>query len=115
MIEQKDYKKLCEEYEKRMGIGDDDPAKDGYLVLVKLLRQQNSYLNEIDIKEMLQKEDKNKATAEYERAKSLWENLSKMIQSVNDLKIELKMEGEQKPTDSDFVPVSAKSIANGTL
>lgn len=112
---EKDYKKLCEEYERRMGIGDDDPAKDGYLVLVKLLRQQNNYLNEIDIKEMLQKEDKNKATAEYERAKSLWENLSKMIQSVNDLKFGLKMDGEPKSIENEYQPVSAKSIANGIM
>ena len=46
MSEPIDYKKKCEEYEKRMGIGLNDPAKDGYLVLVNILRQQNEYLGE---------------------------------------------------------------------
>jgi len=91
-----DYKALCKEYERRMGIGENDPAKDGYLVLIKILRQQNEYLNDINVKDMITKEDKTKATAEYERAKSLWENLSKMIQSVNMLRMELKMEGEER-------------------
>jgi len=86
-----DYKKRCEEYERRMGIGENDPAKEGYLVLVKILRQQNSYLKEINVKDMITKEDKTKATAEYERAKGLWENLPKMIQSVSDLRVSLKM------------------------
>ena len=111
MEENVDYKKRCEEYEKRMGIGEQDPAKDGYTVLVKLLRQQNEYLGDIDIKEMVTREDKTKATAEYERAKSLWENLPKMIQSVSVLRIELKMDGEQKKTM--YVPVNSKAIANG--
>lgn len=104
-----DYKKRCEEYEKRMGIGENDPAKDGYLVLIKILRQQNEYLNEINIKEMVTKEDKTKATAEYERAKGLWEKLPSMISAVNDLRITLKMEGEEKRTI--YKPVSASSIA----
>lgn len=108
-----DYKKKCEEYEKRMGIGENDPAKDGYLVLVEILRQQNSYLGEIDIKEMVTREDKTKATAEYERAKSLWENLPKMIQSVSTLRIELKMDGAENK--NSYSPISAKEIANGNV
>lgn len=106
-----DYKRRCAEYEQRMGIGENDPAKDGYLVLVEILRQQNSYLSEIDIKEMVMREDKTKATAEYERAKALWEYLPKMIQSVSTLRIELKMDGEEKK--SAYSPITAKEIANG--
>ena len=41
----------------------------------------------------------------------MWENLPKMITSVTDLKITLKMEGEEKK--SSYTPISAKEIANG--
>lgn len=105
-----DYKKKCEEYEKRMGIGQDDPAKEGYLVLVKILRQQNDYLKDINVKDMVTKEDKTKATAEYERAKGLWEYLPKMIQNVSTLRIELKMDGEEQK--AAYKPISPSSVAD---
>jgi len=112
MSEEKDYKKLCEEYEKRMGVGQNDPAKDGYLVLVKVLNQQNEFLKTYEIKSSISSDDKAKAV-EYKNAKDLWENLPKMIQSVNALKIELKMEGEEKK--NVYKPISAKEIANGNV
>lgn len=104
-----DYKKRCEEYEQRMGIGEHDPAKDGYLVLVDILRQQNKYLKKIVIEDIIEKEDKSKAVSVYERAKALWEKLPTMIQSVSTLKIELKMEGEEKK--DTYKPVSARTMA----
>lgn len=110
---EKDYKKLCEEYEKRMGIGDNDPAKEGYLVLVDILRQQNEYLKEVKLKTLITTEDKSKAVSEYERAKALWEKLPSMIQSVSTLRIELKMAGETKK--NHYTPISAKEIANGNV
>jgi|SRR6478752_5583147 len=96
------------EYEKRMGIGQNDPAKDGYLVLVNILQQQNSYLKTIKISELLMKEDKSKAVSEYERSKALWEGLPKMIENVTNLKIVLKMEGEEKK--NNYNPISATSL-----
>jgi hypothetical protein len=110
MTEQIDYKARCEEYEKRMGIGENDPAKDGYLVLVKLLRQQNDYLNSFDISlkiGQLAKED-----AVYPRAKEMWSDLPAMITKVSNLRIELKMDGEEKK--STYVRASPKAIADGT-
>lgn len=99
------------EYEKRMGIGENDPAKDGYLVLVKLLRQQTAFLDGFNINEKigsLAKED-----AVYPRAKEMWEELPKMISSVSNLRLELKMEGEEKK--NTFQRVSSKSIADGNI
>jgi hypothetical protein len=101
------------EYEKRMGIGEHDPAKEGYLVLVNILKQQNEYLKDIKIKELLTKEDKSKAVSVYERSKALWEGLPKMIESVSNLKVALKMEGENKK--DIYKPISAKEIANGNV
>jgi len=104
--------KKIAEYERRMGIGDDDPAKDGYLVLVGILRQQNEYLGKFKIESFISSEDKGNIAA-YKNAKDLWENLSEMIKKVNVLKAELKMEGEEKKIV--YSPISAKEIANGNV
>lgn len=109
---EKDYKKLCEEYEKRMGIGESDPAKDGYIVLIEILRQQNAYLGKFKIESFISSEEKGNIAA-YKNAKDLWENLPDMIKKVNTLKMELKMEGEEKKTL--YSPISAKEIANGNV
>lgn len=104
-----DYKKLCEEYEKRMGIGKNSPARDGYLVLVRLLNEQNEYLKVIKIKDLISSDDAAKKI-EYKNAKDLWEGLPKMIQNVEALKIELKMTGEES-RNIDNKPISPQSVA----
>lgn len=104
-----DYKKRCEEYERRMGIGESDPAKDGYLVLVDILRQQNDYLKVFKIKGSITSDDAAKKI-EYKNAKELWEGLPTMIKSVASLRIELKMTGEEKKVI--YKPVSASTIAD---
>lgn len=106
-----DYKIKCEELERRIGLGQYDPAKDGYLVLVNILRQQNEYLGDFKIKSKIASDEKADTIA-YKNAKDLWENLPKMIESVSNLKIALKMEGEEKK--STYSPISAKEIANKT-
>lgn len=98
------------EYEKRMGIGSSDPAKEGYFVLVDILGQQIEYLKTFKIKDKILATDKDKA-GEYKNAKDLWEGLRNMIQSVNSLKTELKIEGEKQ--QETYIPISAKKIANG--
>jgi hypothetical protein len=112
MSELIDYKKKCEEYEKRMGIGQNDPAKDGYLVMVSILQQQNEYLSSFKIKSFIASEEKGDQLA-YKNAKDLWENLPNTIESVSKLKIALKMEGEEKR--NNYKPISSKEIANGNV
>jgi hypothetical protein len=85
------------ELEKRLGIGQYDPAKEGYKVMVNILQQQNEYLGTFKIKDRIASDDKADQAA-YKNAKDLWENLPDMIRSVSALKIELKMEGEEKKT-----------------
>lgn len=104
-----DYKLKCEEYEKRMGIGQHDPAKDGYLVLIKILRQQNEYLDQFSIKSKIASDDKSDVAA-YKNAKDLWENLPKMISAVSTLRMELKMDGEDKSKNSQG-PITPQSVA----
>lgn len=112
MSEVEALQKKIEEYEKRMGIGQFDPAKDGYLVLVNILTQQNEYLGNFKISTKIASDEKADMTA-YKNAKDLWENLPKMIESVSNLKISLKMEGEEKK--STYSPISAKQIADGNV
>lgn len=102
-------KEKIAEYERRMGIGEDDPAKDGYLVLVGILNQQNEYLRSFKISSKIASDEKADMTA-YKNAKDLWENLPKMIESVSTLRITLKMDGEEKK--NSIKPISAKEIAN---
>jgi hypothetical protein len=107
-----DYKKKCEEYEKRMGIGEFDPAKDGYLVMVDILRQHTEYLKDFKVKSIIASDDASKKI-EYKNAKDLWEGLPSMIKGVSTLRLELKMDGEEKKTL--YSPISAKEIANGNV
>jgi hypothetical protein len=107
-----DLQKKIEEYEKRMGIGEYDPAKEGYLVLVNILTQQNEFLKEFKIKNKIASDEKADVIS-YKNAKDLWENLPKMIESVSNLKISLKMEGEEKK--KYYTPISAKEIANSNV
>lgn len=111
-MEDIDYKQRCEEYEKRMGIGQSDPAKDGYLVLVNILTQQNEYLKEFKIKNKIASDEKADATA-YKNAKDLWEKLPDMIKSVRSLRVELKMDGDEKK--NIYKPISSKEIAAGNV
>lgn len=108
---EKDYKKLCEEYEKRFGIGEFDLSKNGYEVYLDILRQQIEFLKSFKIKSGISSDEKSKAI-EYKNAKDLWEGLPKMIQSVGQLKIELKIVEEEKK--NIYKPISSKEIANGT-
>lgn len=96
------------EYEKRMGIGQADPAKEGYLVLVNILTQQNEYLSKFKIKDKIASDEKADMTA-YKNAKDLWENLPSMIKNVSTLRAELKMDGEEKKEVQR--PISPQSIA----
>lgn len=112
MEDTKALKNKIAEYEKRMGIGENDPAKEGYLVLVNILKQQNEFLREFKIKGKIESDDKAKIV-EYKNAKDLWESLPGMIKNVSTLRIELKMDGEEKK--NYYSPISAKEIANGNV
>lgn len=109
---QETLQRRISQLENKLGIGGQDPAKDGYLVLVKILKQQNDFLNDFSIKSKIASDDAaDKIT--YKNAKDLWENLPQMIKSVSSLRTELKMdEVEEK---QDLKPITAKEIANGNV
>lgn len=96
-----EIKKELEYYKNLFAAAENNIALKGYMVLVEMLKQQNEYLDSIQIKSLIVSEEKSKLN-EYERAKALWEGLPKMIQSVNTLKFELNikydpLDGKPKP------------------
>jgi len=107
-MEEIDYKKRCEEYEKRMGIGENDPAKEAYLVLVKLLRQQTKYLENFELTKHIGGKPSEDGT--FVRTQSLWEKLPDLISRISGLKNELKMDGDKNEKRTEG-PISPQSVA----
>lgn len=106
-----ELKKKLREYEYRMGIGDDDPARDAYLVYVEMLRQRKEFLKNFKLHDKIGAAVKDDPV--YARAMDLIDSLPKMISSVTTLRLELKMDGEQQK--SQLKPITAKEIANGNV
>ncbi len=102
--------KELEHYKKVFGVG--DVATRGYVTMVKILEQQIEFLNDFNIKSKIASEDK-KDTIVYKNAKELWEGMSDTILSLNKLKNELGIDYVEK--EEEYVPITAKSIANGEL
>lgn len=112
-----DYKKKCEHYEKLLGVGEYDPVKSAFIVLVKMLNQQSSFLNEFNIKSHIESSDKD--SPKYKRAIDMIDGLPKMITAVNDLRATLKLTKEDvQQIEGDKSIFTSKvttpeSIANG--
>lgn len=104
-----DFKQKCEAYEKMLGLGQHNPAIEAYKVLVKLMRDQTDYLNNMVLKELVTAEDGAKKI-EYQNAKGLWEGLPKMVTALEGLKVELKI-SEPKEQKEIERPISPQSIA----
>jgi len=87
-----DYKSKCERYEKLLGVGDYDPVKSAFIVLIKMLNQQTEFLNEFKISSHISDTDKD--SPKYKRAMEMVDGLPKMITSINDLRSTLKLTKE---------------------
>ena len=79
-IEELRYK--LDQYEK-------DPEKRAYFALVRIVNMQVDYLNDFNIKTNIGGKASEDAT--FARTQGIWENLPKMISSLNDLKAVLKI------------------------
>lgn len=108
-----ELKKKIAEYEKRMGIGSFDPVRDGYMVLVDNLRQQNEYLKGFKIAEKIGNAVKDDPV--YARSMELVEKLPKTISSISSLRQDLKMDGEDENEQHRVIPISPQSIAKSKI
>jgi hypothetical protein len=88
----KELEKKLSHYEKLLGIGEYDPVKSAFIVYVKMLNQQTSYLNDFNLRSKIATVDKE--APEYKRAMDMFDGLPKAIVAVNDLRATLKLTKE---------------------
>jgi hypothetical protein len=81
------------EYEKMLGVGEYDPVKDAFKVLIKMLNQQINYLENFSITSHIGNSDKD--SPQYKRSMDMIDGLPKMIASVNELRATLKLTPEE--------------------
>lgn len=113
MSEIDDLRKRVSEYEKILGIGENDPVKNAFIVYVRMLNQQTDFLKDFNIKTHIGKVDKD--SPEYKRAMEMVDGLPKMITSVNDLKTTLKLTKEDMAELKPDNPVFAKITTPETI
>jgi hypothetical protein len=90
---EKDYKKLCEEYEQILGIGSNDIAKKAFLSLCRIVNQQTKRLNKFEIdKEIGQNPKEDKV---YDRTMDIFSGMPKIISEINRLRIELSITNKE--------------------
>ena len=101
-----DYKKRCEQYEKILGINENDHVKNAFIVYVKMLNQQTAFLNNFNIESHIADTDKD--SPKYKRAMEMVDGLPKMITSVDDLKSRLKLTKDELMSLQSDRPVFSK-------
>ena len=78
-----------EYYKKMLGIGDYDPAKVAFIIYLKLLTQQTSFLSDFTIKAHIDTADKD--SPQYKRAMEMFDRIPSAIKSVSELRSMLKL------------------------
>lgn len=86
-MQEKDYKKLCEEYEQVLGVGDNDIAKEAFIALCKITKQQTKRLNKFDLEKEIGQDPKEDKI--YDRTMDIVVKMPKMILDINSLRKEL--------------------------
>ena len=89
-----ELKKELEYYKKKFSVAENDISLDGYLAYVNLVRQQVDFIKDFTIKNHI--EGKKAETLIYERATEMGEKLPTMISKMNNLKMELSIEFDDK-------------------
>ena len=87
---------------------ENDASKRGFYTLNRIVNQQVEFLNSFSIKSKISSDDKSDVIT-YKNAKELWENLPKMITSLNTLRTEMKIDGEEEI--KKIIPISPQSIS----
>ncbi len=82
------------ELQDELALYKNDPQKRGYFALIRILNQQIDYLADFNIKNKIGGKASEDAT--FARTQGIWENLPKMISSLNELKVDLKITKEDE-------------------
>ena len=99
-----------EELRKKLSLFENDASKRGFYTLNRIVNQQIEFLNTFNITSKISSSEKEDATM-YKNAKELWENLPKMISSLNQLRDEMKIDCDTEGDIPKIIPISPQSIA----
>ncbi len=99
-----------EDLRNRLSLFENDASKRGFYSLNRIVNQQIEFLNTFNIKSKISSEEKADVVT-YKNAKELWENLPKMISALNQLRIEMKIDGDDEGDIQKIPPVTPQSIA----
>ncbi len=102
--------KELEHYKTLFSIAEYDVALNGYLAYVNLVKQQVEFIKDFKIKENI--EGKKNETVLYDRAIAMGESLPKMISSMNNLKLELKIEFDENEGKQKSGATTPQSLVN---
>lgn len=103
-------KRQVAELQERNSLFENDASKRGFYSLNRIVNQQIDFLNTFSIKSKISSDDKSDATM-YKNAKDLWENLPKLIIALNQLRTDMKIDGDEEGDIPKIVPVTPQSIA----
>lgn len=103
-----ELEKELEHYKKLFGVGEHNPVLNAYKVYVNQLRQRVEYLNLFSLKSKISAPAKD--DPEYARAMDLIDSLPKMITSVNDLQVQLKVTYNPEDEKPKQLPITPQSI-----
>ncbi len=106
MSELEQLQKENEELKKKLEAYEKDPQKRGYFGLMRIVNQQIDYLATFNIQSKISGKASEDAT--FARTQGIWENLPKMISSLNELRIELKI---TKEDEADYGTPFIESVA----
>jgi hypothetical protein len=109
MVEDIDnLKRELEYYKKKFSVAESDIALDGYLAYVALVKQQVEFIKDFKVKEHI--EGKKSDTVLYDRATDMGEKLPSMISKMNNLKMELSIEFDDKTGQPKMKASNPQSI-----
>lgn len=95
-------------YKSILGVGEYNPVLNAYKVYVNQLRQRVEYLDDFKLKSNIGIPEKE--APEYKRAMELIDSIPKMIVSVNDLQVQLKVTYNPEDEKPKQLPISPQSI-----
>lgn len=94
MDEDEKLKKQVDVLEKKLALYEKDATYRGFYALNRIVNQQVDYLNGFNLKEQISKSPKD--DKEFDRANSIWKELKGLINNLNDLKSELRINDEEE-------------------
>lgn len=94
----KDFLRQISILEQKLALFENDPIKRGYFSLSRIINQQVNFLNKFKLDEEISKSPKEDAT--YARTTDLWSNLPKLISALSELRVILKIKGDDEDIDA---------------